>query len=89
VRATLERRVEVLFAEDELARLRSYAAAQRASVGEIVREAVRRQILEPDEAARLQAVADLTSGELGLDWPEWAELEAEMSRDIVRDLEAD
>lgn len=60
----LDRRVEVLFASDEHERLQSQANARGISVGELVRDAVRRQVLEPDASARLEAGRRFTSGEM-------------------------
>jgi hypothetical protein len=83
----LDRRVEVLFEADELSRLRRLADARHTSVGNVVREAVRRYVLLPDEAERCRLVAELVSGRYALDLPDWAELEEEIERAAVEDIE--
>ncbi len=85
----LDRRVEVLFETDEHDRLQAKAKARGISVGELVRETVRRQVLEPDSTARLAAARRLTSGESALSSPaDWPGIEQELNDAVRRDLEA-
>ena len=83
----LDQRVEILFDSDELARLRRCAETRRTSVGEVVRQAVRKFVLQPDNEERRRILADLFSGKYALDRPDWAELEEEFEQGIVEDLE--
>lgn len=85
----LDRRVEVLFEGDEHDRLQAQARTRGVSLAELIREAVRRQVLEPDATARREAARRLTSGELDLTpLPDWPAVEQELEAALRRDLEA-
>jgi hypothetical protein len=60
----LSRRVEVLFGEGEYEALRREAARRRVTVGELVREAVRRAYLRPSEEERRAAISRICSREV-------------------------
>jgi ribbon-helix-helix CopG family protein len=56
----LNRRAEILFSEDELERLRREAARRGVSLGELVRDALRRTYLRPMAERRQRAIEFLT-----------------------------
>jgi sugar phosphate isomerase/epimerase len=56
IEMVLSRRVEVLFDEGEYEALRREAARRGVSVGELLREAVRRAYLRPSEEERRAAI---------------------------------
>jgi predicted transcriptional regulator len=57
----LKKRVEVLFDEDEYRRLEELARAKGRSIGALIRAAVARDYLAPDEERRHEAFKWLTS----------------------------
>lgn len=58
----MNKRAEILFSEDELEALKAEASRRGMSLGELVRDAVRRTYLRPSEARREAAIKFLTSG---------------------------
>jgi CCR4-NOT transcriptional regulation complex NOT5 subunit len=89
----LKRRVEVLFDEAEFKRLETLARAKGRSIGALIRSAVARDYLDPDEERRREAVkwlASQTFEGIGGDWEQVkAEMEEERYRQIVKSLETD
>ncbi len=85
----LDKRVEILFAAQDFENLRQRARETGRSVGDLVREAVRRQYLAPSESARRQAVERLTADDLALDWPDWESLKREIPRQVESDFAPD
>lgn len=85
--ATLEKRVQVLFDEELFSRLQTEAAAERMSVGALIREAVQQRLSMRRQTAlealnRLFARADEhPSGPI--DWTEEKEL---MEREYLRNI---
>lgn len=88
----LKKRVEVLFDEAEYRRLEQLARAERRSVGSLVREAVARHCLGPDERRRRQAfrwLASQTIEGIGGDWEDIKEeMAAARMEQIEKSLEA-
>jgi hypothetical protein len=87
----LKKRVEVLFDEDEYRRLEELARAKGRSIGALIRAAVARDYLAPDEERRHEAFKWLTSQTfdfLGGDWDDVKKdlLEAQYDA-IVKSLE--
>ena len=62
----LSKRVEVLFEEGEYEALRREAARRGVSVGELLREAVRRVYLRPSEEERRAAIQRILSREVDI-----------------------
>lgn len=62
----LSKRVEVLFEEGEYEALRREAARRGVSVGELLREAVRRAYLRPSEEERRAAIRRILSREVDI-----------------------
>lgn len=85
----LEKRLEILFDPSEYELLKSIAAQEQRSIGEIIREAVREKYLAGDNTEREAAVKRMLSGKYEMDWPEWDELEKVIAREVIRQYEAD
>ena len=84
----LQRRVQVLFDQDQYAALEQKAAAERLSVGAVVREAVddwlRRGATDKHAAlARLMARAEADPVPVPENWDDFKD---EIDRDILREL---
>ncbi len=62
----LSRRVEILFDEGEYEAIRQEAARRGVSVGELLREAVRRAYLRPSEEERRAAISRICSREVDI-----------------------
>lgn len=83
------RRVEVLFDTDEYARLRGRSSELGVTVAQLVRDAVRQQVLAPVDGIRQRALARLLSGAVALDPPaDWSAVEEEIEAHLRRDIEA-
>ena len=71
----LTARVQVLFDPVQVARLQALAESEGRSVGALIREAVERAYLDPDRAARLDAVEQMAR--LALPVADWQQMERE------------
>lgn len=60
----LNKRAEILFSQEELAALRREAERRGVSLGELVRDAVRRTYLKPSVSRRRAAIKWITSQEV-------------------------
>lgn len=78
-----DRRVEVLFEQQQYKRLEEAAHREGKSVGAMVREAVAKYVVSPTGAEREAALQRLLSIDTGID-PGSPE---ELKRDLVRDMD--
>jgi len=62
----LNKRAEILFSQEELEALRREATRRGVSLGELVRDAVRRTYLKPSEVRRRAAIKWIISQEVGV-----------------------
>ncbi len=88
----LKKRVEVLFDESDYRRLEELARVKKQSVGTLIRKAVTKEYLGPDEERRREAFEWLRSQTfegIGGDWQEIKEeIVAARMEQIERSLEA-
>ena len=82
----LTKRVEVLFDPKRYALLEEIARARNTSVGALVRQAVDKELLAPTVEEKVAALNRLTSQEI--DFGSWDEIEEELSKGMLRGLEA-
>jgi len=80
----MNKRAEILFNEEELEALKREAARRGMSLGELVRDAVRRTYLKPSEERRRAAIKWLTSGPV-VDVGTWEEAKKLIGRYVDKE----
>ena len=78
----MKKRVEILFDPKEYRTLEERAIAEGRSVGSMVREAVARYVVRPDEEARRRAAEWFSSQEMDFD-SDWEKVKEEIN--LARD----
>jgi len=73
--STYTERVQVLLSLEQLTRLRLIAQAQDESVGALIRKALEKVYLRPEQEARLEAVQRMAA--LSLPVSDWEQMERE------------
>ncbi len=85
----LNKRAEILFSDEEYEELKREAKRRRVSVGELVREAVRRIYLQPSEAERRAAIERiLNDPRFELDIGSWEEAKQLIGRWVDKEPDA-
>lgn len=80
----LNKRAEILFSQEELQALRREAERRGVSMGELVRDAVRRTYIRPSEERRRTAIKWITSQEI-LDVGPWEEAKKLIGRYVDKE----
>lgn len=80
----LNKRAEILFSAEELEQLRHEAERRGVSLGELVRDAVRRTYLKPSADARRKAFKFLTEGPV-VDVGTWEEAKKLIGRYVDKE----
>ena len=81
--STLDKKTTILFPSPLFKSLEALAKVKRTSIGNLIREAVKRQYGLLEENERLKAVKAL--GEINAPVKEWAEMEKEIEKGILND----
>lgn len=81
---SLNRRVEVLFGDEEYEALRREAERRGMSFGELIRDAARRTYIRPSEERRRAAVEFFTSGPV-IDVGDWEEAKKLIGRYVDKE----
>ncbi|MBL7073998.1 hypothetical protein ISS37_02000 [candidate division KSB1 bacterium] len=81
--STLDKKTTILFSPSLFKCLEALAKVKRTSIGNLIREAVKRQYGLLEENERLKAVKAL--GEINAPVKEWAEMEGEIEKGILDD----
>lgn len=80
----MNKRAEILFSQEELDALKREAVQRGMSLGELVRDAVRRTYLQPSAERRRKAIKFLTSGPV-VDVGTWEEAKKLIGRYVDKD----
>jgi len=80
----LNKRAEILFSQEELEALRREADRRGVSLGELVREAVRKQYLQPSVERRRKALEFFTKGPV-VDVGTWEEAKKLIGRYVDKE----
>jgi hypothetical protein len=80
----LSKRAEILFSQEELDALKKEASRRGVSLGELVRDAVRRTYLQPSAERRRKAFEFLTSGPV-VDVGTWEEAKKLIGRWVEKE----
>ncbi len=82
----LTKRVELLLEPGQYTRLEEIAKARKESVGALIRRALEREYLQPTREQKRAALERLLRQQV--DFGDWEQVENDISREVVRELEA-